>query len=137
MNPNSTLIRPNSTVELGYKPLNWGENGTRGLQIKVPARSKPLGTHRIPTSFWAQTEIQPNQAGKFLSSTLDLGCLPSASLSFSLSIVPPSVGECRLVSAPPPGAYFYPPQAASPRLSFGRSLKTPLLQNEPNFIYKS
>jgi hypothetical protein len=96
--PHLDSCHPKSTVELGYKPLNWGENTLRSLPMTVSGRPKPLGILGVLTPFRSQTEIQPNQAGKFLSSTIDLGCLPSSSLSFSLSIVPPSVGKCRLVS---------------------------------------
>jgi hypothetical protein len=71
---------PKSTVDLGCGPLNWGENALRTLQTTVLDRSKPLGIQGILTTFWTQTEIQPNQARK-LFPTLDLGCLQSSSSS--------------------------------------------------------
>jgi hypothetical protein len=78
-NPNSTLRHPKSTVELGYKPLNWGENTLRTPLTTILARSKPLRMQAISASFRNQTEIKPNQAGKFFP-TVDLGCLKSSSL---------------------------------------------------------
>jgi hypothetical protein len=50
--PKSTLSHPKSTVELGYKPLNWGENALRTRQIVCSGRSKPL---EIPGHFRGQT----------------------------------------------------------------------------------
>jgi hypothetical protein len=81
---------PKSTVELGCEPLNWGENALRTLQMSALASSKPLGIQGILTTFWTQTEIQPNQARK-LFPTVDLGCLKSSS-SCSLGAAKQSEG---------------------------------------------
>jgi hypothetical protein len=66
-------MNPNSTLELGQRPLNWGKNGLSHPQFKAPAVLKNLQKcPKIEAKFQRPTSHKPPPTKK-LKTPVDLG----------------------------------------------------------------
>src|SRR5580698_7382313 len=68
------IFNPNSTVELGQRPLIWDENGRSHPQFNAPAISQTFAKpHEIRVKFPRRTTDKPRHTKK-LNRGIELGC---------------------------------------------------------------